>query len=114
MQSLNHLVQRGSALYLGISNAPAWMVSKANEYARSHGLRQFSVYQGRISAGARDLEREIIPMCNEEGMAIHAWGVVGNGMLRLENWPSQDATDSTLQATSRLLAQMRAVTPLSS
>ncbi|GLA83612.1 hypothetical protein AtubIFM56815_007817 [Aspergillus tubingensis] len=48
MQSLNHLVAQGKVLYLGISDAPAWVVSKANMYARVHGLRGFSVYQGYI------------------------------------------------------------------
>lgn len=79
MQSLNSLVQQGKVLYLGISDAPAWMVIKANCYARQHGLRPFSVYQGRFSAQIRDLERDVIPMCRDQDMAIHAWGVVGNG-----------------------------------
>ena len=63
MQSLNTLVQQGKVLYLGISDTPAWVVSKANEYARQKGLRQFSVYQGKWSAESRDFERDIIPMC---------------------------------------------------
>lgn len=63
MQSLNTMVAQGKVLYLGISDTPAWVVSKANEYARQNGLRQFSVYQGRWSAEHRDFEREIIPMC---------------------------------------------------
>lgn len=46
MQSLNHLVRADKVLYLGISDAPAWVVAKANQYARDHGLAQFSVYQG--------------------------------------------------------------------
>jgi len=82
MQSLNTLVTQGKVLYLGISDTPAWVVSKANEYARSHGLRQFSVYQGRFSAIMRDLERDIIPMCRDEGMAIHPWGVLGSGYIK--------------------------------
>ncbi len=41
MQSLNNLVIAGKVLYLGVSDTPAWVVSKANEYARNHGLRQF-------------------------------------------------------------------------
>lgn len=80
MQSLNNLVVQGKVLYLGISDTPAWVVTKANAYARAHGLRPFSVYQGRYSAQARDLEREVIPMCRDEGMAIHAWGTLGSGM----------------------------------
>ena len=91
MQSLNHMVASGKAsfvasaelintddlslqvLYLGISDAPAYIVSKANEYARQNNLRQFSVYQGRWSAEHRDFEREIIPMCRDENMGICPW-----------------------------------------
>lgn len=82
MQSLNHLVAQGKVLYLGISDTPAWFVVKCNAYAREHGLRPFSVYQGRYSAQLRDLEREIIPMCKHEGMAVHAFGVLGGGFFR--------------------------------
>lgn len=56
MQSLNTMVLQGKVLYLGISDTPAWVVSKANEYARQKGFRQFSVYQGRWSAENRDFE----------------------------------------------------------
>lgn len=79
MRSLNVLVQERKVLYLGISDTPAWIVTKANCYAEAHGLRGFSVYQGRFSAQARDLEGEIIPMCRDQGMAVLAWGVMGNG-----------------------------------
>ncbi|KAJ4149405.1 hypothetical protein NW754_000845 [Fusarium falciforme] len=84
MQSLNQLVVSGKVLYLGISDTPAWVVSKANEYARNNGLRQFSVYQGRWSAASRDFEREIIPMCRAEGMGIAPWGALGGGKFKTE------------------------------
>ena len=84
MQSLNQLVAAGKVLYLGVSDTPAWVVSKANEYARNHGLRQFSVYQGRWSAASRDFEREIIPMAREEGMALAPWGSLGGGNFKTE------------------------------
>lgn len=84
MQSLNQLVVSGKVLYLGISDTPAWVVSKANEYARNHGLRQFSVYQGRWSAASRDFERDIIPMCRAEGMGIAPWGSLGGGKFKTE------------------------------
>ena len=82
MQSLNHLVASGKILYLGVSDTPAWVVVKANEYARSHGLRPFSVYQGRWSAAVRDFERDIIPMCLDQGMGIAPWGALGGGMFK--------------------------------
>ncbi|KAK3688374.1 norsolorinic acid reductase [Podospora appendiculata] len=84
MQSLNSLVTNGKVLYLGISDTPAWVVTKANQYARDHGLRQFSVYQGRWSAADRDFEREIIPMVRDEGMALAPWGALGGGAFKTE------------------------------
>ena len=82
MQSLNHLVAKGKVLYLGISDTPAWIVVKANCYAREHGLRPFSVYQGRWSAAERDFERDIIPMCRDEGMGLMPWGALGGGEFK--------------------------------
>lgn len=82
MQSLHHLIIAGKVIYLGISDTPAWVVSKANEYARQKGLTQFSVYQGRWSAAARDFERDIIPMCEAEGMALAPWGALGSGRFK--------------------------------
>ncbi|KAI1325474.1 Aldo/keto reductase [Xylariaceae sp. FL0255] len=79
MHSLNDLVTSGKVLYLGISDCPAWVVSSANRYARDHGLRPFVVYQGKWSAALRDFERDIIPMCKFEGMAIAPWGVLNQG-----------------------------------
>ncbi|OAL45330.1 Aldo/keto reductase [Pyrenochaeta sp. DS3sAY3a] len=84
MQSLNQMIQAGKVLYLGVSDTPAWVVSKANEYARNHGLRGFAVYQGRWSAAERDFEREIIPMARDENMALCPWGALGGGNFTTE------------------------------
>ncbi|TAQ91672.1 hypothetical protein B7494_g66 [Chlorociboria aeruginascens] len=90
MQSLNHLVISGKVLYLGVSDTPAWIVSKANEYARQNGLRQFSVYQGQWSAAARDFERDIIPMCQAEGMGLAPWGALGRGHFKTDEQRKND------------------------
>ena len=66
MRALNDVVAQGKVLYLGISDTPAWIVAKANEYARGHNLTPFVLYQGRYNAAIRDMEREIIPMCRSE------------------------------------------------
>jgi len=81
-QALNALVLAGKVLYLAISDTPAWYVTKFNQYARDHGMRQFSLYQGRWSAAERDFEREIIPMCRAEGMGIAPWGALGGGSFK--------------------------------
>ncbi|PYI14864.1 norsolorinic acid reductase [Aspergillus japonicus CBS 114.51] len=82
MQGLNALVTAGKVLYLGVSDTPAWVVVKANDYARAHGLRPFAVYQGKWNAGFRDMEREIVPMCRDQGMAIAPWAPLGQGRFR--------------------------------
>jgi aryl-alcohol dehydrogenase-like predicted oxidoreductase len=84
MHSLNDLVISGKVIYLGISDTPAWVVAKANQYARDHGLRQFSVYQGMWNAAMRDFERDIIPMCQDEGMALLPYGTLGQGRFQTE------------------------------
>ena len=70
MSALHQQVAFGNVIYLGISDTPAWTVSKANQYARDHGLTPFSVYQGWWSAVKRDFERDILPMAEDEGMAV--------------------------------------------
>ena len=84
MHSLNDLVVAGKVHYLGISDTPAWMVSKCNQYARDHGLRQFVVYQGMWNAAMRDFERDIIPMCASEGMGMCPYGVLNQGRFQTE------------------------------
>ncbi|MCJ1411665.1 hypothetical protein MMC19_005756 [Ptychographa xylographoides] len=91
MQNLNALVLAGKVLYLGVSDTPAWIVSKANQYARDHGMRPFVVYQGRWNAAIRDFERDIIPMCMAEGMGIAPWGALGGGNFKSE--AQRKATD---------------------
>ncbi|BCS22823.1 uncharacterized protein APUU_31048S [Aspergillus puulaauensis] len=82
MHGLNTLVTSGKVLYLGVSDTPAWIVVKANEYARANGLRPFSVYQGLWNPLCRDMESEIIPMCRDQGMGIVPWGSLAQGKLK--------------------------------
>jgi len=82
MISLNNLIREGKVLYIGVSDTPAWIVSKANQYARDHGLRPFVVYQGLWNASKRDFERDIIPMCVSEGMGFAPWGSIGGGKFK--------------------------------
>jgi aryl-alcohol dehydrogenase-like predicted oxidoreductase len=82
MHGLNSLVAAGKVLYLGVSDTPAWIVVKANDYARANGLRPFSVYQGLWNPLRRDMESEIVPMCRDQGMAIAPWGPLAQGKLK--------------------------------
>ncbi|OJI99535.1 hypothetical protein ASPVEDRAFT_126340 [Aspergillus versicolor CBS 583.65] len=92
MQALHHVVASGKVLNIGISDAPAWVVVKCNEYARFHGLTRFCVYQGRWSCSYRDFEREILPMCQSEGLAIAPFGALGRGQFKTADEFQQSGT----------------------
>jgi aryl-alcohol dehydrogenase-like predicted oxidoreductase len=66
----------------GISDTPAWVVSKANQYAKDRGKTPFCIYQGQWSILDRSFERDIIPMARSEGLALAPWGVLGGGKIR--------------------------------
>jgi len=84
MNGLHALVLAGKVLYLGISDAPAWVVTKANMYARLMGKTPFVIYQGRWNVLKRDFERDIIPMARAEGMALAPWDVLAAGRIRTD------------------------------
>ncbi|PAV22723.1 arylalcohol dehydrogenase [Pyrrhoderma noxium] len=82
MNQLHHLVASGQVLYLGISDAPAWVVATANQYARDHGKTPFVIYQGAWNVMDRSFERDIIPMARAHGLALAPWNVLVAGRLR--------------------------------
>ncbi|KAJ3040468.1 hypothetical protein HDV00_010905 [Rhizophlyctis rosea] len=82
MQSLNQLVQSGKVLYLGISDAPAWVVAAANTYAQAFNLAPFVVYQGKWNFEECDFERDIIPMAKQFGLSLAPWRVMGGGRYK--------------------------------
>ena len=51
----------------GASNTPAWLVAKGNQYARDHGRPPFVIYQGEWNVVCRDVGRDILPLCRNDG-----------------------------------------------
>ncbi|RDX43740.1 Aldo/keto reductase [Lentinus brumalis] len=84
MNGLHNLVASGKVLYLGVSNTPAWVIPKANLYARMTGKTPFSVYQGDWSILRRDIEYDILPMLRAEGLALAAYDVLAGGKIRTD------------------------------
>lgn len=82
MQSFTFTVILTPPFLQGISDSPAWVVSKANQYAKDHGKTPFCIYQGNWSILERSFERDIIPMARSEGLALAPWGVLGGGKIR--------------------------------
>jgi aryl-alcohol dehydrogenase-like predicted oxidoreductase len=74
----NHIEPRRESLSY-LQDTPAWVVSKANQWAKDHGKTPFCIYQGKWNVLERSFERDIIPMARSEGLALAPWGVVGQG-----------------------------------
>ncbi|KAH6906614.1 aryl-alcohol dehydrogenase [Coprinopsis sp. MPI-PUGE-AT-0042] len=84
MRNLHNLIVQGKVLYLGISDTPAWVVARANQFARDNGLTPFVIYQGAWNVLERSFERDIIPMARAEGMALAPFNVLGGGKIRTD------------------------------
>jgi aryl-alcohol dehydrogenase-like predicted oxidoreductase len=81
MRAFDDLVRAGKVLYIGVSNTPAWVVSKANTLAELRGWTRYAGLQIEYSLLARDPERELAPMAADQEMTIIAWSPLKNGLL---------------------------------
>lgn len=89
MRALDDVVRGGKVLYVGISDAPAWFVSRANTLAEWRGWTPFAGLQVPYSLLNRDIETELLPMAEFFEMTVAAWSPLGGGVL------SGKYTDST-------------------
>jgi aryl-alcohol dehydrogenase-like predicted oxidoreductase len=81
VRALDDVVRSGKARYVGFSNLPAWQASKAITFAEDNGLARFQSAQVYYSIAGRDIEREIAPLCQAEGVAILPWSPLAGGLL---------------------------------
>jgi aryl-alcohol dehydrogenase-like predicted oxidoreductase len=81
MRALDDLVRAGKVLYVGISNAPAWVIAQANTLADMRGWTPFTGIQVSYSLIERTPERDLIPMASALGLAVTAWAPLASGLL---------------------------------
>jgi aryl-alcohol dehydrogenase-like predicted oxidoreductase len=81
MRALDDAVRAGKVLYVGISDAPAWVVARANTLAESRGLTAFTGLQVPYSLVERDVERELLPMAEALDLSVAAWSPLAGGVL---------------------------------
>ncbi|MDX1576896.1 MAG: aldo/keto reductase [Gemmatimonadota bacterium] len=81
MRGLDDLVRQGKVLYVGISDTPAWVVSRANTMADLEGWSPFVALQLRYSLIDRAAERDLLPMARALDLAVTPWSVLGAGVL---------------------------------
>src|SRR5882757_8406908 len=81
MRGLDDLVRQGKVLYVGISDAPAWWVARANTLAELQGWTQFIGLQIEYSLMERTVESELIPMAKALNLGVLAWSPLAKGIL---------------------------------
>jgi aryl-alcohol dehydrogenase-like predicted oxidoreductase len=81
MRVLDDMVRAGKILYIGISDAPAWIVSQANTLANLKGWTEFTGLQIEYSLIERTPERELLPMADALNIGVTAWSPLGGGVL---------------------------------
>lgn len=81
MEGLNNIVKAGKARYIGISNCFAWQLAKANALAEKEGFAKFVSVQGHYNLIFREEEREMIPFCEEENIALTPYSALAGGRL---------------------------------
>lgn len=81
MRAFDDLVRSGKVLYIGIADAPAWVIARANTLAELRGWTPFIATQIEYSLVERTSERELLPMARELNIGILAWSVLASGIL---------------------------------
>jgi aryl-alcohol dehydrogenase-like predicted oxidoreductase len=81
LRALDDLVRTGLVRYIGCSNLAAWQIMKALGICREQGLERFVTVQAYYTIASRDLEREIIPMIQSEGLGLMVWSPLAGGLL---------------------------------
>lgn len=81
MRGLDDLISQGIVHYIGISDAPAWIVSRCNTIAELRGWNKFAALQVEYSLLQRTPERDLIPMANALDLAITPWAPLAGGAL---------------------------------
>lgn len=81
LDGLNKVVKAGKARYIGISNCFAWQLAKANAIAEKEGFAKFISVQGHYNLIFREEEREMVPYCEEENIALTPYSALASGRL---------------------------------
>jgi aryl-alcohol dehydrogenase-like predicted oxidoreductase len=81
MEALHDVVKAGKARYIGASSMHAWQFAKAQHVAAVHGWTRFVSMQNHYNLVYREEEREMIPQCIDQGVAVIPWSPLARGLL---------------------------------
>ncbi|NBB26121.1 aldo/keto reductase [Porphyrobacter sp. SLTP] len=81
MEALHDIVKAGKARYIGASSMYAWQFAKAQEVARTNGWTRFISMQNQLNLLYREEEREMLPLCADQGVGVIPWSPLARGRL---------------------------------
>lgn len=81
LEALHDIVRSGKARYIGASSMYAWQFQKALMTAETHGWTRFVAMQNHYNLAYREEEREMLPLCRAEGVAVLPWSPLARGFL---------------------------------
>jgi aryl-alcohol dehydrogenase-like predicted oxidoreductase len=103
MEALHDVVRAGKALYIGASSMFAWQFAKAQYTADLHGWTRFVAMQNHMNLIYREEEREMVPLCIDQGVGIAPWSPLARGFLAGNRTREKEGT--TTRAKTDTLAQ---------
>ena len=89
LRALDDLVRQGKVRYTACSNYEAWRLMEALWISDSEGWARFDCYQPQYSLVVRDIEEELIPVCELKGLGVVVWSPLGGGFLSGKYRPGQ-------------------------
>lgn len=81
LRAADDLIRAGKVRYLGVSNFYGWQIAKANGIAALKGYEPLVSAQHLYNLVRRDIEREVLPACEDQGLGMICWSPLGAGML---------------------------------
>jgi len=94
MEALHDVVKAGKARYLGASSMYAWQFAKAQHVAELHGWTKFVSMQNHYNLIYREEEREMLPLCRDQGVGVIPWSPLARGRLT-RDWDISTARSET-------------------
>ncbi|NJP45329.1 aldo/keto reductase [Actinacidiphila epipremni] len=94
MEALHDVVKAGKARYIGASSMYAWQLSKAQYVAERHGWTRFASMQNHYNLLYREEEREMLPLCADQGVGVIPWSPLARGRLT-RPWDATSARSET-------------------
>ena len=94
MEALHDVVKAGKARYIGASSMYAWQFAKAQHTASQRGWTRFATMQNHYNLLYREEEREMLPLCADQGIGVIPWSPLARGRLT-RDWDAVTARSET-------------------